>query len=80
MQVVNVRQGQKRTCGNVRCQGATRTSGKMPNLIRCRLQTRSKESNRQSAQMVGLLETVNRCGNAFHSRLQLEGQKLGVVA
>src|ERR1700730_15592735 len=23
--------------------------------------------NRQSAQMVGLLETVNRCGNAFHS-------------
>jgi hypothetical protein len=30
--------------------------------------------------MVGLLETVNRCGNAFHSRFQLEGQKLGVVA
>jgi hypothetical protein len=53
---------------------------KMPNLVRCRLQTCSKQSNRQSAQMVGLLETVNRCGNAFHSRLQLEGQKLGVVA
>jgi hypothetical protein len=34
----------------------------------------------KSAQMVGLLETVNRCGNAFHSRFQLEGQKLGVVA
>src|SRR5258708_7148248 len=30
--------------------------------------------------MVDLLKTVDRRGNAFHSRLQLEGQKLGVVA
>ena len=33
-----------------------------------------------SAEMVDLLKTVNRCGNAFHSRFQLEGQKLRVVA
>src|SRR5277367_1544475 len=30
--------------------------------------------------MVDLLKTVDRCVNAFHSRLQLEGQKLRVVA
>jgi hypothetical protein len=30
--------------------------------------------------MVDLLKTVNRGGNAFHSRLQLEGQKMRVVA
>lgn len=40
---------------------------------------RIANQNWQSAQMVGLLETVNRCGNAFHSCLQPEGQKLGVV-
>src|SRR3979490_968333 len=34
---------------------------------------------RRSAKMVDPLKTVNRCGNAFHSRLQLEGQKLRVV-
>src|SRR5258707_15007971 len=34
----------------------------------------------RSAQMVDLLKTVDRCGNAFHSRLQLEGQKLRIVA
>src|SRR6266850_5848480 len=33
----------------------------------------------RSAEMVDLLKTVNRCGNAFHSRLQREGQKLRVV-
>jgi hypothetical protein len=38
------------------------------------------QSNRRSAQVVGLLKTVDRCRNAFHSRLQLEGQKLRVVA
>jgi len=40
----------------------------------------SKQSNGLSAQMVDLLKTVDRCGNAFHSRLQLQGQKLRVVA
>src|ERR1700676_3559976 len=34
----------------------------------------------RSAKMVHFLKAVNRCGNAFHSRLQLEGQKLRVVA
>src|SRR3979411_580831 len=34
----------------------------------------------RSAEVVDLLKTVNRRGNAFHSRLQLEGQKLRVVA
>src|ERR1700730_18119854 len=33
----------------------------------------------RSAKMVDLLKTVNRCRNAFHSRLQLEGQKLRIV-
>jgi hypothetical protein len=33
----------------------------------------------RSAKMVDLLKTINRCGNAFHSSLQLEGQKLRVV-
>src|SRR5260370_33636996 len=33
-----------------------------------------------STQMVDLLKTVNRRGNAFHSCLQLKRQKLGVVA
>src|SRR6266702_6110228 len=62
--------------------GAKRPSGKTPNLVRRRSNRGpcSKQSNTQSAKMVGLLETVNRCGDAFHSRLQLEGQKLGVVA
>jgi hypothetical protein len=34
----------------------------------------------RSAKMVDLLKTVNRRGNAFHPRLQLEGQKLRIVA
>src|SRR5882757_2676070 len=34
----------------------------------------------RSAEMVDFLKTVDRCGNAFHSRLQLQGQKLRVVA
>src|SRR4029077_10339902 len=34
----------------------------------------------RSVQMVDLLKIVDRRGNAFHSRLQLEGQKLRVVA
>ena len=34
----------------------------------------------RSAEMVDFLKAVNWCGNAFHSCLQLEGQKLRVVA
>src|SRR5882757_3364742 len=34
----------------------------------------------RSAEMMDFLKTVDRCGNAFHSRFQLEGQKLRVVA
>src|SRR3981081_3157765 len=34
----------------------------------------------RSAAVVDLLKSVNRRGNAFHSRLQLQGQKLRVVA
>jgi hypothetical protein len=43
----------------------------------CRPRT---HAGKRSAKMVDLLKTVNRCWNAFHSRLQLERQELRVVA
>jgi hypothetical protein len=43
----------------------------------CRLHASGPSS--RSAEMVDLLKIVDRRGNAFHSRLQLEGKKLRVV-
>ena len=37
-------------------------------------------SGGRSAEMMDLLKTVDRGGDAFHARLQLQRQKLGVVA
>jgi hypothetical protein len=66
---------------NVRCWGRAFANNHRGQLTATSGLRDYAQSNRigRSAKMVDLMKTVNRCGNAFHSRLQLEGQKLRVV-